>query len=470
MDKGVTQTIAEYVARVMEEDIADSAAVSMVRRSVTDVLACIVAGRQEPVTEIIQRNLSSLYGSSLQAHLIGTDVGCSALDAAFWGATVAHALDYDDVLPSGNLHPSCVVFPTALAAAEMINSSGREVIKAYIVGSQVMGWLGHLLGVHHYSLGWHPTATVGVVAAACTAAAVWRLTVSEIESAIALAASQSGGLQHNFGTMAKAVQVGFAARNGLLAADLARNGVTGSKNILDGEQGFLAIHSAKPWLKMQSDMAMLKMVENTGLYGINIVHPAIIYKRYPSCYATHRPIATMLKLMNQFPLDASGIASIDVEVAPGALAPLKYHQADTPLKAKFSMEYVMAAAAYLKRVTLHEFTREVIENPDVQGLAGRVKVRENGTLIKGEEPSNTSLVDRGEVVVQVNMTDGQQFKEINMESITCDDSAIQKKLVECLGYARVADKASTLIQTIQDLNQSDRIRDWAANIGELLVS
>ena len=88
--------------------------------------------------------------------------------------------------------------------------------------------LGRALNTAHYKNGWHASATFGTLGAAATAASMMRLEAEPFAMSLGMAASAAGGLRANFGTMTKPLHAGYAARNGVLAALMGREGVTAS--------------------------------------------------------------------------------------------------------------------------------------------------------------------------------------------------------------------------------------------------
>jgi 2-methylcitrate dehydratase PrpD len=126
-------------------------------------------------------------------------------------------------------HPSAPLVAAALAAAETARSSGRALLDAYVVGFEIEARLGRAMNPRHYQRGWHCTATLGTIGAAAAASRLLGLDATAAGHAFAIAASEASGLKENFGTMVKPLHAGLAARNGVLAALLARAGMTASR-------------------------------------------------------------------------------------------------------------------------------------------------------------------------------------------------------------------------------------------------
>ena len=102
--------------------------------------------------------------------IVGRPETASLLDAALVNGAAGHALDFDDTNLTMSGHPTVPVLPAVLALADVLGSSGREIVTALVVGTEVEVRLNLVLGGTHYTRGWHTTGTLGVVgaAAACS--------------------------------------------------------------------------------------------------------------------------------------------------------------------------------------------------------------------------------------------------------------------------------------------------------------
>src|SRR5947209_13678395 len=119
--------------------------------------------------------------------------------------------------------------------------SGRDFIAAYVAGFETETRIARAVNFHHYDKGWHPTATLGVFGAAAAASRLIGLTTAQTATALAIAGSFSSGLKANFGTMTKPLHVGHCARNGVMAAILARPGMAACPHVFDDRQGFFNV-------------------------------------------------------------------------------------------------------------------------------------------------------------------------------------------------------------------------------------
>jgi 2-methylcitrate dehydratase PrpD len=362
------------------------------RSAIIDTTAAILAGVSEPVSrmaaEVVEEDACAPAASQL-----GTAVRTSMEGAAFLNGISGHALDYDDVSISATAHPSVVVLPAALAAAEAMGASGGALIEAYVVGIEVMAKLGLAMGPEHYRRGWHATSTLGTLGAAMAAGKLLDLDAGRLANALAIAASQAGGIRQNFGTMTKPLHAGHAARCGLGAARLAARGVEGNAAALDGPAGFFAVFG------FGADAPDLVRPSLGDPYDLAAVGLSV--KRYPCCYATHRAADAILELRARPDVGPGQVERLEVRVPPGALVPLLYKRPETGLQGKFSMQYVVAAGLLDGRLGLDTFTDEMVRRPEVRALEELMEVVEDCSIPAGRNP-----IDGGHVQVAAQLRGG----------------------------------------------------------------
>jgi len=361
---GLTAALGEAVARHRNTPCPPEA-LSRVRRGVIDALGVLLAGRDE---EVVKQALTlvSIHppGTPGLASVLIDRASASASDAALINAVAAHALDYDDTGLDG--HPSVVLAPVVMALGECNSYSVEDQLNAYLAGYEVWAELIGRDADKHHGKGWHPTAIFGTVAAAAAAAQLLGLTATQCSHALGLSASMAAGLVANFGSMTKPLQVGFAARNGLLAAQLAAQGVTAAPDALESPRGFLAAISPQGRVRLDGPIKM-GVAWQMLAQGINI-------KRYPVCYAAHRVVDAALQLHQQVVSIDAPIESIRVQMGYLQAAMLRNSQPTNSLDAKFSAQYAVACALLRGQVGLKDLQDESVQDPLLQALMPRIEV------------------------------------------------------------------------------------------------
>src|SRR5688572_29948517 len=193
-------------------------------RQFIDVIAVTIPGAVEPVARKVFETVSGWGAGPSTA--IGQGASLAAPWAALVNGTAAHALDFDDNFDPAKAHATAVLAPAILALAEQEGASGRDCLDAYIAGLQILGRVGQGVNPAHRNRGWHATATVGAIGAAAACARLLGLPAREAAYTLSIATSMAGGFMSQFRTMTKAMHAGLAAKSGVMAASLARGGVT----------------------------------------------------------------------------------------------------------------------------------------------------------------------------------------------------------------------------------------------------
>ena len=349
-------------------------------------------------------------------------------------------------------HPSTVLVPALLAEGEALGASGRALIAAYVAGYEVWAELVSREPDHHHEKGWHPTGIFGSIAAAAAVAALKRLDAARATHAIALGASQAGGVMANFGTMTKPFHAGRAAHAGVIAARLAAAGFTASADALEHPQGFLAAVSPKGRVDRTSPPRGLGNTWRIPDEGLSI-------KQYPCCYCTHRAIDGMLGLVTAHGIKPESIKRINVSLSKTYATILRNHRPDTGLAAKFSMEFAMAAAVIARSVGLAELTNSFVRRPDVQALMSRVVLDPNENY--GEGSLGGAVYDQ--VIVHLEdgvVLQGEQVRHARGHAkrpLTRDELA--RKFKGCLAFARSKRDPDELFARLERLEELASVRE-----------
>ncbi len=178
-------------------------------------------------------------GASKEASIWGTTAKVIRVStAAFANGLLAHALDFDDwdaFIHVG--HPTSMMIGAALPWREHINASGKDLLKAYMLGIEVICKLA-ANGPNVQDRGFHSTPVFGSLGATVACASLLNLDVDKMKAALGIAASAAGGIHRQQGSMVKPFHAGNSARNGAEAALLASKGFTADAAIFEAPRGF----------------------------------------------------------------------------------------------------------------------------------------------------------------------------------------------------------------------------------------
>jgi 2-methylcitrate dehydratase PrpD len=443
-----SECVTEGVARfALEHGDASEGLEERVTRAFVDTVGVIVAGGQEGCFAIAARTVGA-GGAEGEATVLPTRSKTTAANAAFLNGTAGHALDYDDVADEIIGHPSVVLVSSLLALAEAERSNGRALVEAYVVGYEVACAIARGLPVEaHYRRGWHATATIGILGAVAGAGRLARLDETRLRNALGIAASMAGGSRQNFGTMTKPLHAGLAARDAVLAVQLASNGFTADQDQLEQPMGYFAMYGAAP----DPGAVLRALARPTVLleHGLNV-------KKYPCCYGTHRAADAALALRCRG-LHAADVRSIDITVGPGGTQAIIHHRPSSGLQGKFSVEYVVAACLLDGRIGLSTFTDAMVSRPAAQDLLQRVRVREAAT-----PPFGPERFDHQFASLELTLNDGTELRERcdvprGDARAPLDDGELEAKFRDCLDFANSDWEADALLQRLKELRSASHV-------------
>jgi 2-methylcitrate dehydratase PrpD len=339
-----------------------SEAVHWAKVGILDTVGVTLAGAREDCTRIVESVSGRGAGPSL---IFGGSRRTAPLEAALVNGTAAHALDYDDMTNRLGGHPSAPILPALFALADETGASGRDFIAAYVAGFETECKLGLGVHWHHYTKGWHPTATLGIFGAAAACAKLLKLSDEKTATALSIAASLAAGIKANFGTMVKPLHIGQCTHNGLFAALLAREGFSAGDRVFEHKQGFFNVFNG------EGNYDAGKILPDWEK-PLDIVTPGIAVKQYPCCGSTHSALDAMLKLAREHKPAPEDIERVDVWTHSRRLEHTNRPEPKSDLDAKFSVQYCMVRALLDRRIAIEHFEGSAYEEPAVRKLLPRV--------------------------------------------------------------------------------------------------
>lgn len=414
------------------------------RDAITDCVGCILAGGVEPIAQPLLATMTSFTTPQpgFEALLIGQGRHASPADAALVNGTLAHALDFDDTNHPAYAHPSAVLVPAMLSVAPLVNASGSALIDAYVVGFEIFGKLGRALNTQHYRRGWHTTGTFGALAAAAAAGRLLGLDAQRMAMALGIAASSASGLRASFGSMTKPLHAGQAARNGVLAALLARAGMTASEQAIEHRYGYLQVFNDGLAIDVAPLQSLGQPLEILTEHGLAL-------KPYAACGATHPGIEAAEQLHQA--LGGRAIRAVRAGVCEMAFAPLIHVMPDSPLEGKFSLHFCLAAALLYGPVTLATFSDARVHDPAVRALIGKISMEvDERWRGDGEFATEVSVeTEDGERLVRfVPLAAGKPARWFSTEEL-------QRKFMDCASTAVAPDAAEPVWRALCDLDSVD---------------
>jgi 2-methylcitrate dehydratase PrpD len=337
-----------------------------------DWMACGIAGAAEDdfadfVAAARDAGTCPLFGGG----------AASATQAALINGTLSHALDYDDTHFAHIGHPSVAVLPAVLALAQDVGAPMDDVVDAATLGVEASILVGLWLGRDHYQVGFHQTATAGAFGATLATARLLGLEPDRLRAALGLCASMASGVKAQFGTMAKPLNAGLAARTGVEATLWAQAGMTAAPEGLEGPLGFGATHHGQA----------TEVAPGRGAWQIM----TISHKFHACCHGLH----AMLEALRGADLNPDRIETIRIRTHPRWMSVCNIGAPRTGLEAKFSYAQT-AAMALLGHDTgaIHSFTDAVTQDAALCALRAKVRVNEDPRLSETQAEVFVSLEGR----------------------------------------------------------------------------
>lgn len=391
------RTLARFASNFKLEQAPDEV-VKAAKFCVLDSIGCALgAARYEEIPEICKEIWNwTKSASDWQASVWGQGFKLDVFQALLLNGIMGHALELDDVHTGSKSHIGTVVVETAWTLAEAERADGKHFLEAVIVGYEIMARVGMAMDVvSNRKRGWHGTGIIGTFGAAAAAGHLLGLSEKRMLWALGMAGTQSSGLWAFLedGASCKKLHPARAAVNGLTAVILAKAGMSGPEHILDAKDGGLYQAVSDSY-----DMSVLTRGLGESYEILNIDK-----KPYPCCRTTHHAIDAALALRSN--LSVNQIKKILVETYDVGVLQCGFPKyPDTPVEARFSIRYTVAAAFVKGRVSLAEFTEETIRDSRIHSLAQKISVIEN-PLFNERYPKRwgsrmTVELENGQVLVQ----------------------------------------------------------------------
>ena len=454
-DAGIA--LARYAAALQFDDLPPEVA-AKIKDLILDSFGVALAGSTAPGIDAAVAAIKD-WGDAPQSTLYAHGLKLPAPWAAMVNGAMSTARDFDDTLDDGMLHTQPSALPAVLAIAEAEGGhSGRDLITAVSVGAELLCRMGHARRRGQEFL---PTGTCAGMAAAAAAARLIELPFEGVLNACGIAYSQcASNIQPLLeGATIKRFHAGFAARNGVMSATLARHGLSGAHNWLEGKFGYFNLYEGGDY-----EPANL----TTGL-GERFELLDLSIKPWPSARDTHGVVEAALTLAAEHALDVDQITGIDSLLAPNAfgLSGKPWEEADghPVVEAIVSAAYCVAVALIRRDLVLDDFTEERIADPQVGKLARKVQV--------GLIPGFDDPVPLAPQSLKITLQDGRVLEQRvdvlkGHPSRPMTDEELAEKFRRCCAFAArpvSAERAEAIVHAVRNLEELEDVRE----LGDLLA-
>jgi 2-methylcitrate dehydratase PrpD len=360
----------------------------------------MLAGRNEPEVRLLRKTFP--------------------LEDALVDAAAATAHDYDDTHLRTVIHATPPVAAAVFALSRQRRMSGAGLLHAYVLGVETTCRMGNAVMPGHYERGWHITSTCGIFGSAVASAKILGLNFNQMVSCLGIAATQASGLVEMLGSMARVLNAGFAARNGMAAALLAADGFQGPEKPIEGLRGFINVFGGN------GDFSAI-----TSQLGTRWELQNVVYKPYPCGVVLHALIDGCLEHREKL----KGAEQLTV-----ALHPLAIERTDRPeprnaIEARLSAQHAVAVALLHGRAGLNEFSDAAATEPAIDVFRKRVRVVRDDQLDK-----MAAIITDGKATIRI------------PASKPMDDARLEAKFRELAGA-----RADAWMRFVDSLDSTERV-------------
>ncbi len=371
-----TRRFAEFTERLTVDELPAATVAASGRMALDTVGAAIAAWNAPGVREL--RSVLSQWGSGPSRVWIGGE-RLSPPAATLVNSSMAHALEYDDLHCELPIHSGVVMVPAVLAVADARpDVTGADAAAAIIAGTEIVCRLARATNSYFGDAGfrgWNPSSVVAGFGTAAAAARLLGLDAAGIERAMGLSYAQAGGNQQCIedGGLVKRMQPGMVAEAGVRAAWLAKAGITGAVNAIEGRNGFFAVYE-------QGDYDAGKL---TGGLGGTLEIDGVGFKRYPICGMSHPAVDALRGLLAEHGFAAGDVDSVEVFGSKFVkdMVGRRYEPGSNPeVDAQFSLSYCLATVLLTGNMRLADLRREHTLDAGRRALADRIPIHLDETL------------------------------------------------------------------------------------------
>ena len=438
----VTENFARYFVEANRQALPDGVA-HHARRAVVDWFASCYSGYSMPAVQVLIKTMTEDLDRGKSSLMNGR--AASMRTAALINGTAAHAAEVDDSFREAMYHPGAATIAAALAVAQTVGANGEQFLRAVVMGYEVSTRIGMVMGQPHYQY-WHSTGTMGVFGAAAAAGVLLKLDEHQFASALALSGTFSAGLQQAFrlDSMAKPLHAGRAADAGVMAAQLAGNGMRSSLDILEGPAGLgQAMSEAADWSGVCSTL------------GQDFHIKRLTFKNHIGCGHTFAAVDGALALQKIHAFTHEDIETVHLGVYQATLNIAPHVQAQTADKARFSLHYMVASALVHGSVRLSAFEAERLNDPITRALMNRIT--------KALDPEVEAVFPaRRAARVDIQLRDGRHFSHWQPDrkgdpELPLSDEDLTEKFMEMTQPVLGEIQAQQLLLRIWALNSSSEL-------------
>ncbi|MEM7255171.1 MAG: MmgE/PrpD family protein [Pseudomonadota bacterium] len=428
-------------------DDLPSEVVQATKTFVLDTFGVGVAGSAGPwVDELIAVCEQSMPGDQARVWVHGRSL--SAAGAAMCNGYLIHNSEFDCVHEAAVVHTVTVPLAAAMAIAERNPSiDGKTLITAIALGVDVAC---HLSVAVKSGLRFFRPATAGGMGAVASVGKLLGFNADQLRNAFgAMHGQLCGTMQaHTEGSSLLGYQIGFNARNAVMACDIAATGLVTPHQLLNGEFSYFAL--------FEGEHAIDEVLPEVGkTWRIT----EVAHKPFPSGRATHGVLDASMQLKAEHGFSAGSVARVRAEI-PSLVHGLVGRPATDDMHANYArlcIPYVVACALLNDRVGVADFEEPARRSPERLALAAKVDIAVD------DNPDPNALTP---VSVEIELTTGERLRKTvdkvyGNPARPMSREAQLKKLEGNFGVAAKTLSTEAMTDLVRDIDALERLSDVA---------
>ncbi|MBW6401362.1 MmgE/PrpD family protein [Roseomonas sp. HJA6] len=387
---GLNARAAAWVAALSLEDVPQ-AVVESTKLRILDLVGVMLAARQLDLV-VAAKRAALAVDQGAGARILGDAEDVSPMAAAFVNGVMTAALEFDDTHIESFIHPTAPVVAVAFPECQRRHLSGRALIEAVLVGSELTCRLGLVTPVRLHTLGFHPTAVFGVFGGVYGLAKLRGHGAGLIADAIGAAGSLSAGINASFedGSSTKMMHVGMAATGAMRALALAEAGISGPRPVFDGRFGWFRSH-----VQGRDDLRFAAFCDGLGEVWevLNIAS-----KVHPCAFTMMPHIECALVLREQHGIRPEDLVGVTCRIGQRSFATMCEPVADkrrpaTTWHGRISLQHTVAEALVRGRMDKDAYAEASLRDPAINAIADLVEYE--------DDPGTTATRSGGGVAVRL---------------------------------------------------------------------
>jgi 2-methylcitrate dehydratase PrpD len=443
-----TRRLSAYIAGALRQPLPRPV-MEKARQHILDTLAAMISGTRLHPGQLAIAYVAKL-GGTRQASVVGTRLLTAPVNAALGNGMLAHADETDDSHALSRNHPGCAVIPAALAMAESGGASGKQLIRAVVLGYDVAARVNYAVGADAFAAASRSTHSFGgTFGAGAAAAALLRLDARRVRHLLSYCAQQASGVGCHVRDpdhVEKAFDFGgMPARNGVTAASMVAAGMTGVDDVFSGERNFFEAYEPQPNPQHLSD----GLGQRFEILQTNI-------KKWPVGSPAQAALDAVTALIESDGIGPQDVESIEVHL-PGRSA----RTVDNAAMPNLNVQHLMAMLLIDRTLSFHAIhDKKRMRNP------GILELRRKIALVSSEELAHAR--PRRQAIVIVKTQDGRSLSKRTIAVRGTPDNPMTQAEVEAKALDLIADvlgprrgrailRAMAHLETVPDVTMLRRL-------------